>query len=160
MTDNDQQPVPWGERGDNFLEILVDMANRVATDGFWPVTLFVGGQMVTGYIASGRAYFEAIGQELVAGLVGSAEDDDQEPAATLVKFFAQMGDTYPDRRAPGEAATDDASEPDKPEPRFIHLSGARVITPGQPAIPMNRPVWWRGRLDKVDGFIVGTLSTD
>lgn len=40
---------------------------------------------------------------------------------------------------------------------YIHLKDARVFSPSGGAMPQEG-FWWRGRIDKVDGFTIGSLS--
>jgi len=43
-------------------------------------------------------------------------------------------------------------------PHFIHIKNARFfLANGQPIDPSSTPVWWRGRIDQIDGFFLGEI---
>ena len=41
---------------------------------------------------------------------------------------------------------------------FIHLKRAEFLVPGHPPVSTPAGIFWRGRLDRVDGFWVGGLQ--
>jgi len=65
---------------------------------------------------------------------------------------------FREQAAAAREETDNGDESLEPV-RFIHLMNARTLAPGGSPIPANRGVWWRGRLDSVDGWCFGELST-
>lgn len=132
-----QTPAP---DGDWFLQALVSVANKSETAGFG-VTLFVSGTIITGTLTSMASYFSNLGDEVEQG---TGPDGGRE-----------LGDTF---RSIGAQVDAKLKESPPTNPNFIHLRDALVILPNQPPIPMNRKVWWRGRICEVDGFILGTLS--
>ena len=145
--ENTTQVAPLGyTNSDWFLQILVNMINNSA-DAFLSITLNVGGTIVSGQLTSGDQYFSGFAADLKgAGFSAEAADE-----------FNKLGQIYIQRREkPNEAADDDFT---KNPPQYIHLKNARIFSPGSPnAIPSNRGVWWRGRLNAVDGFILGSLT--
>ncbi len=54
---------------------------------------------------------------------------------------------------------DDAQQSSTP-PQFIHLIDSRCFSPGGQPLPSNRGVLWRGKVNAVSGFTLGSLSAD
>jgi len=65
----DEVPVPSAQH-DWFIQSLVNVSN-VAPLSFG-VTLQVSGLLVSGYLVSGKAYFEAVGQQIIRGVAQNA----------------------------------------------------------------------------------------
>ncbi len=43
---------------------------------------------------------------------------------------------------------------------YIHLKDARIYSPQGEGIPSSKPLWWRGKLSSVDGFIFGSPKVE
>lgn len=127
---------------DWFLRFLVDMCNNSET--FISITLNVGGVLVSGELAGGEKYFAGFTKDLkAAGLPIEFAD--------LFNEFGDIYKTQSEQKEQGEST---------PPPEYIHLKNARIFHPGGGPIPGNRGVWWRGRLEAIDGFILGVLSAE
>lgn len=98
------------------------------------ITLQVDGCLVSGVIASGREYFDALGHEF------SSAFSEGNAAEIIQGSFANLDD---------EVYEDDA---------YIHLRDAQFLTTQGPLIPTKDGVWWRGRISEVAGFVLGRLS--
>jgi hypothetical protein len=141
---------------DWFLQTLVDMANNASKEGSieFPITLQVGGLLVSGHLTSGRNFFEGLADDLKSGL-------DQIPGwekagnEDIVAPFRQLGKHM--YETPEQESTD-PKDTIKKSIEFIHLRNARIMHPGGSPVPNNRPVWWRGRLEAVDAFFLGGLA--
>ncbi len=130
--------------GDWLLRSFVDAVN--GTEAAISVILYVGGLVVAGYLVSGHSYFEAIGEALKS----SVSDQNPEHATQVREAFQRRGaELYAPGSLEGEVP---------PPPQYVHLREARVYHPGPAPLPANQGFWWRGRLDAVDGFSLGTLS--
>lgn len=121
------------------------------------ISLQLGGYLVSGVLVSMVDYFRGLG-----GLVRGAGSS-QAPAEALsavAGLFDTRGDEQQARRQRRIAVLEDERtvlEPeDRVRPAYIHLGDARLIGPtGEIAtIP-----FWRGRLDHVDAFWLGSLSS-
>jgi hypothetical protein len=109
------------------------------------ITLYVAGTIVTGQIIAVSDYYAELGAD-VAGAAGSAETADSR-SAVADGFTELAAEMRPDSGAPLA---------DQPPPAFIHLRGARVVShSGALTLP---PTLWRGRLDHVSGWSLGTLT--
>jgi hypothetical protein len=126
---------------DYLLELFVRMANH-NDELELPLTLCVGGLIVTGFLIGGRRYFDLLAEDLVGDAVeGATELRAELRDMTVAKYGS-----------PGE-------DPEQePVIGIIHLRDAHVIGSAG-LIPSNRGVVWRGRLIEVDGWCIGTLST-
>ena len=126
---------------DWFIQSLVNVAN-VAPLSFG-VTLQVSGLLVSGYLVSGKTYFEAIGQQIVSGLSQNAALADQ-----MRKMFATFESAYPN----------DPGQSERPVPQFVHLQNARFYSTDGTPVPSNEGVWWRGRISQISGIVIGILN--
>jgi hypothetical protein len=135
-------PVDW------FLQKLVAVMNE-SPESYVGITLNVGGILVSGELISGKRYFEAFAKEYADG--SRAVGLDSAVADQLETSLADLGRIYDEPDEWGETAA---------WPHFIHLRNAQFFWPGQLPVPMNRPVWWRGRIEAVDGFVLGSLSAE
>jgi hypothetical protein len=126
---------------DWFIQSLVNVAN-VAPLSFG-VTLQVSGLLVSGHLVSGKAFFEATGQQIVSGLVQNAALADQ-----MRKMFATFESAYPN----------DPTQTDRPVPQFVHLQNARFYSTDGTPVPSNAGVWWRGRISQISGIVIGILG--
>jgi hypothetical protein len=126
---------------DWFLAELVSWAN---TFGFQAgVTLHVGGTIVSGTMISGAAFF-ALFRENISVALSASRADVKTPIDEMLSTY---GSIY-----------------DKPEvtahPRhYIHLRDAYFFDPAGNALPRGGALW-RGKLSAVDGFSLGSLSTN
>ena len=136
----DEVQVPSAQH-DWFIQSLVNVAN-VAPLSFG-VTLQVSGLLVSGYLVSGKAYFEAVGGQIIGGLAQDAGLVEQ-----MRKMFTTFESAYPSVPGSGE----------RPVPQFIHLQNARFYgTDGTP-VPSNEGMWWRGRISEISGIVIGILG--
>ncbi len=138
--DNASPTVPSAQH-DWFIQQLVNVAT-VSPVSFG-VTLQVSGLLVSGYLVSGKAYFAAVGQQIVKGLA-------QEPkvAEEMRKMFATFESAYPN----------DPGQTDRPVPQFVHLQNARFYSTDGTPVPGNEGIWWRGRISEVSGIVIGILE--
>lgn len=145
MQEDQQQepkaPLDW------FLQDLVALCNT--TTSTIPVTLTVGGALISGRLISGKKYFDSLSKVVSSAVVDSTDEHRQ----AIEEYFRRPGAIY------------DPQEPMTPEqerlrdlPVFVHLEGAKIFYPGQPPIPAGPGVLWRGRLEAVDGFHYGLLQ--
>ncbi len=138
--DNVTPDVPSAQH-DWFIQQLVNVAT-VAPLTFG-VTLQVSGLLVSGYLVSGKAYFEAVGKQIVKGVAQNAAVADQ-----MRQMFATFASAYPNE--PGQA--------ERPVPQFIHLQNARFYSTDGTPVPGNEGVWWRGRISEISGIVIGILE--
>jgi hypothetical protein len=133
---------------DHFLEKLLTTVN--GTELELPITLNVSGLVITGDLVSGHRYFEGFAQAFTEGAMSRSQDKIEN----LADSFRYLGFEY----APPEH-TPLTGEPSPPPP-FVHLKNARIYLQSGEVIPGNAGVWWRGRLDAVDGFFFSKLAND
>jgi hypothetical protein len=126
---------------DWFIQSLVNVAN-VAPLSFG-VTLQVSGLLVSGYLVSGKAYFAAIGQQVVSAFGPNADLAEQ-----MRKMFATFESAYPN----------DPTQKDRPVPQFVHLQNARFYSTDGKPVPTHAGVWWRGRISEISGIVIGILG--
>ena len=137
-----QTPVLSAEH-DWFIQSLVNVSN-ISALGFG-VTLQVSGLLVSGYLVSGKTYFEAVGEQVISGIAENAALADQ-----LRKLFATFESAYPN----------DPGQPERPVPQFIHLKNARFYSTDGSPVPTNEGVWWRGRISQISGIVIGMLNVE
>lgn len=113
---------------DVFLQTLVSMNNSKCTE--MPVTLIVGGSIVSGVLIDVKQYFESIGKQL------STDEETQ-------KAVAKYSDLDTEKNWP---------------PQYIHLKNARFLS-STGMVPANEGVLWRGKVNAVSGFTFGKFSS-
>lgn len=124
---------------DTLLVALVTAIDRAG--GELGVTLNVGGCVVSGLLSPEADYVRGIATDFRAA--GAQE---------LADAFDESGGA--------EGLEGDRGDPVPREERavYLHLREARVFAPGETPLPTDRGVWWRGRLDRVDGWFFGHLG--
>jgi hypothetical protein len=138
---DDETPNPE----DFMLNTFVAAAN--AGKGSVGITLWVGGTIVSGATAGVAEFFDGVAEEFDA--VSTEVGSDGQALGDVFRMVA-----YEARKDVVAAESED----DPPSFQFIHLKNAKAFSPGSQPIPTNRGVWWRGRLDAVDGWCFGELS--
>lgn len=131
----DGQSVDW------YLQRLVAIVNNTNVE--FGLTLHVEGAIVSGLLVSGRRYFETFAQEFAG-----AYPDDEDGKENIRKALASHASIYDEPQAETEVLP----------PQFIHLLNARSFVPGGKPLPSNRGVLWRGKINSVSGFSLGSLS--
>ena len=141
----DDNGSPRDDAGDAFLRVFIRGLNAAAAressndaDTTIGVTLWVGGSIVSGQLVGSATYFRGLKETFREATGG----DDS---------FDGLFDTITTE------LSKDADNDEGPI-RFVHLREARTFVAGQEPIPANQGMWWRGRLDHIDGFAFGLLS--
>lgn len=126
------------EEKDWFLGELIGLANQSLEI---PITLTIGGALVSGRLISGERYFRELGNSLTKGI----EDEGlSESLNSMMEGFAKEYESTKQNYA------------DRPM-RFIHINEAKwVYLNGK--IPTDKGPLWRGKISSIDGFFIGTLS--
>ena len=143
---SEDQSSPSKEKGlvlldsDVFLMTLVHFANHASLKV--GITLFIQGTVISGILIGEKAYFEGISNELKAtDLFASDAGDDAI-------------DTFINSFQPPTSSSDIEKENPPLNAQFIHLKNPRIQS-GDSFISINREVFWRGRLSRIDGFFLG-----
>ena len=133
------EPISDNIDRDWLLQHLVTHANRTQ-DFTIPITLWVGGGMISGMLVSGSKFFDVYTEEIVKGVKEEGKD------ATR-KFFREMGGVYYE---PSDSPAHNTA--------YIHLLDAKFWSPsGQiPSSKHSGPAW-RGRLSQITGYSLGQL---
>lgn len=131
-----QRPSP--ETTDNYLQVLVKLVNDVEGGISLPMTLLVGGTLVSGSLIGIREYFDLFAEQFATVFT------DPEAAADVKKAIV------PDMSAP--------SSPGDPLPQYIHLKDASYYASQGGPIVAGPGVLWRGRITEVGGFHFGRLT--
>jgi hypothetical protein len=121
---------------DPLLDFLVKAAEAGMEVG---LTLHVSGVVVSGLVVSAARYLKEMSALIASAGVAP------EFAESLAELAAEM------------PAEDLELMDEMPAWEFIHLSGARIHTPGSMAAN-HQPMLWRGRLDHVSGWSLGVTS--
>jgi hypothetical protein len=136
---------------DPLLEVWVHQADDGALAGL-PVTLMVGGLLVSGTLVGIHQYMEGIANEF-RNAPGASEGIGPVLADVFDDAAAGRYD-HSEHEAPADGDGDPGAEQDAHR-CFIHLEDVRVLDPQGHAA---RAAWWRGRLTAVDAFMYGTPS--
>jgi hypothetical protein len=133
---------------DGFLQSLVSIVNDESAS--IPITLSVGGLLVSGDLIGGKAYFNEFARQFKDGF----RDISSETAATIEESFKRLGDVYDPIRKESQRNAP------MPKPHLVHLRDAQMYPSGGSLPPSEKGVLWRGRLEAVDGFSLGRLSLE
>ncbi len=119
------------------------------------VSVQAGGYLVSGVLISISDYFHGL-----AGLVrGSGGDESGEALDAVAGLFDSRGDEQQARRERRAAMLQNETAPmeaeDRIRPAYLHLRHAHLIGP---AGELATIPFWRGRLDHIDAFWLGSLS--
>ncbi len=98
-----------------------------------PIVLHMGGIMILGDLISERQFAEA--SKAIVKAIYTRREDAIETAVVL-----------------SDLTLDDLSAG---TPQYIHLKETAFCIPGGEQVPPNTTEFWRGRLDRVDGFFLG-----
>ena len=137
------------DRRDVVLSMLVDLAEKGIE---LPVTLFIGGAVVSGILVSGRVFFDGIGSQLET--IGTGVDT--EIRSVIADALRTSGWAYD---APAEHSPFTGEQLALYRELYLHLKGARALS-GSALVPTSGEFWWRGRLSSVDAFSLGTLHSN
>ncbi len=138
------------EQSDWWLAELVDLVNRTPLS--FGITINVSGVLVSGLLVGGKEYFEGASRTVSEAF--PAEGELQELVRRLLAMPASLYGAPHENEIPQEGPAEENQE--RPLPGFIHLKNARFWTPARPVpFSQQRGIWWRGRLQAVDGFIFG-----
>jgi hypothetical protein len=127
---------------DWLLQILISVTNSSGTP--CPVTLHVGGLLVSGELVSGLQYFEEFAQQMGSAVKESEREE-------IEAMFREMGQSFYSQEKSPDA-------PPPPNPHFIHLQNVKIFNPEGLPFPSNDGAFWRGRVEAVDGFMLGSLT--
>lgn len=152
-TNDDEVPHDW------FLASLINLANRFGIQ--MGVTISVGGALISGELVSGKRYFE----EVARAIRDNFPADLAELGSGLSAAIKEHGEVYQLYTPPVEAndAEDgkaDSTSGEEPSPvSFIHLRNANFFLANGSPITGGGGVFWRGRLECVDGFSLGVIRS-
>ncbi|AFZ17068.1 gas vesicle accessory protein GvpU [Allocoleopsis franciscana] len=126
---------------DLMLETFVSLAE--VQDISLGVTLTIHGLLISGNIISFQKYLEGIAQGF-------------ESATGNQKIGQIIAESY--RNASQEYSKVRREQEELPPRQYIHLSDARFRF-GDSVVSPGTGVYWRGRLDEVDGFFLGIIES-
>ena len=140
-TERSGQPAGASE-GDVLLSELVRLADDQGLEV--GITVYIGGTVISGMLVSGQEFLEASALRL------QSVEGPPETKATLEHFFRSQRDQQ--YASSGAASTEGE---DVPSVGYLHLRGARPFDAKGPYL--EEGVWWRGRIDQIDGFNFGVI---
>lgn len=104
-----------------------------------PLTLTVGGNLVSGTLISEADYFE----QLASDFSGALPESVRETAKEMIKSL------QPPAVVDGE---------DKVHRQFVHMKNAQVFTNASGPITTQGALW-RGKVSSVEGFSLGSITS-
>lgn len=131
---------------DWFLQDVIRLANLGLGIG---ITVIAEGAVISGTLIGGKQFFDELAAEI--GKASYAGDDGSEVLKVIGDSWAAHGLRY----VKPEGASDDWAVA---APTFIHLKNARIYSPGQGGMPSNGGVLWRGKLNAISGFSIGSFG--
>lgn len=129
---------------DEYLQELVNIIT--GTEIEFPVTIYINGAILSGYLTSGHNYFEGIKEQY--RIYFQSISDDSESIDKILDELTSLKQNY---------LVDAETKYSLPLPIYIHMRDAKCFTPGQKPMT-DEGQWWRGKLSSVDGFHLGRLE--
>lgn len=125
---------------DWLLQYLVTHTN-IDKDFTQPITLWVGGGLISGVLVSGEKYFDTFIEEFVTRFT-------EEAAQGTREVLRELGARYYEKD----------ESPDCSNTVFIHLLNAQFWSPSG-SIPSGSGsgVTWRGRISQITGYSLGKI---
>ena len=128
---------------DPMLEMLVSSAEEL--DFSLGITLTIHGLLISGNIISYQRYLEGIAQGF------ESATGNQKIGQILAESYRNASQEYSEIRI-------EQGLGELPPRRYIHLSDARFRF-GDSVVSLGTGVYWRGRLDEVDGFFLSIIQS-
>ena len=130
----------WEGRSlDQLLQVIVEHTNANIGNQH-PITLTVGGNLVSGLLIAADAYIDAVADEFASDF--KKEDGTADRIRDMILGMKYIPNEDAEKNVP---------------PQFIHLMDAEVYTSsGRPIVSGGS--LWRGKLSSVDGFSLGRLE--
>ena len=112
-----------------------------------PITLFVNGVIIVGYLVSGRFFSYAMAEAIPPLFEGISVEDAREMCDD---YIARGDERFPDLSDVEEEGDD------RPEPDYVHMVVTGIISGGVRFTyrPEDRTVW-RGKIADVNGYLLG-----
>ena len=161
--EKDNTPVTTQEKdntpanSDILLMSLVELAEDTEEfSGKLGITLFVQGTIVTGLLINEKNYFEALSNVLNDNISRTVEGKE-----AFKKFLAPFhtASKISSNNQDEESELNNQNEESKlKDIEFIHLTDAKFCV-GNILTPIDKGVYWRGLLSRVDGFFIERFST-
>lgn len=128
--------LPTSPQGrDPILESFVALADSKELE--IGLTLWVNGTVVTGTLIGQKRYFNVLADQVSKGSGVLAQH--------LGSTLQQLADGLPEPEE-GQAVT------------WLHLRDTRILQPAEtPIVPIDNGLLWRGKLDAVDGWAMGSI---
>ena len=156
-----------GAEIDRVLEIVVAEINSLAEPqgGGPPVTLTLGGSVISGTIIPDWQWFDEVEHAARAGFtvhMGGSIDDEHGGWARLFRGVSESLVRDREEHRAAQNVVGGLSEryrhllAQEDRTSYIHLSSARVLAPG--VSPLQGGMHWRGRLSAVSGWSFGHLD--
>lgn len=133
----------------NECDFLLALLVRIVNDDpsqVTGVTLTVRGAVISGTLASGAEYLEAMA-EAVDEAVRHDTSDEPKPGS-LATYYRDCAKRFYGDDVDGDDMT----------LTFVHLRDAQVYQAGWGHAIPTPGTWWRGRLTSVDGWMLGRLT--
>ena len=133
--------------GDRLLHTLVTLADDQGLSV--SVTLYVQGLIISGQLIGTKEYLEGLAEQLEQH--GRAvRPQAKDVLDGFVRAFRELAETEGTDREARLLNGEDTVPSDRS--RYIHLMNARAITSDGGRF---HTAWWRGRIERVDGFAFG-----
>lgn len=129
-------PVKPSPAVDWYLQSIVNLADYAGLE--MDITLTVSGSEISGKLIGGKKYFTTFAEQMAAGWP-------EEGRQYIRDAFGHHAGNY------------ETGDENSPPAQFIHLEGARFISPNG-NIPSDKGMLWRGKLSAVSGFSLGSIG--
>lgn len=148
------------EHRDWTLQMIVGICNTTGLE--IPITLNVSGAYVSGHIVKPEVFFDGLKADLERATFSGSGSSPAVVKRAMEQLISGMRSVVAPEVQQGSGGKDDDQYSRSMSPRFIHLRRARFFVPNQINQAYNpRPgLWWKGKIESVDGFFLGMPFAD
>ena len=134
---------------DWFIQQLVDLINRYGVS--INITVQIGSAFMHGRLISASNYFEESSSKVKESFNQSDKD------AEILNEVCSLFDNNAESMTIDEISGTDNEQAHHDAPSFIHMQISRMNLGGR-SIDYDKPMLWRGRIVRIDGFSLGNWT--
>ncbi|MEG5058781.1 hypothetical protein QUB60_12040 [Microcoleus sp. A2-C5] len=142
-----EEKIQISSHSDVLLILLINIADDFVGKVNINITLFVQGLIVSGVLIGEKPYFEGL-YNVVNSSFSSFEEREKEVEAFLTNYKSLCAKLSGNQKEQNQLRNIE----------YIHLKDVHFYS-GNTTIPNNSSPYWRGDLNRVDGFCLRNLST-
>ena len=146
--------VKFNSEPDWFLQFIIKQTNNFSLEV--GLTLYVNGLVITGIAISGKRYFEEFAEQYKSGFQEDMknfgelfEEQIKKNTELYPQFWSQVDLDNPDKEIKAISSN---------QVNYIHLRNVKTLFSRQNSVTHGESALWRGRIESIDGFMLGVMN--